>query len=95
MIDNAIFITWLLMLFALGCAAYRIVIGPSLADRIVALDLLAIVLVSLAMLQAIEQNHTAGIDLALALAIVAFLATVGFARYLRFAEGDKSRQETG
>lgn len=61
---------------------YRLVKGPTLADRVVALDMLTVLLMALLMIFAVAVEVSNYLDAALALALVAFLATVAFARYL-------------
>lgn len=62
-----------------GCI--RLVLGPSLADRVVSLDLVTVLLVAIAGILALTTGEAAYLDLGLALALVGFLATVAFARY--------------
>ena len=71
-----------------GCI--RLVLGPSLADRVVALDLVTILLIAVAALLALKTGEAVYLDLGLALALVGFLATVAFARY---AERRPERQD--
>lgn len=70
-----------LVLSGMVLASLRIVRGPSLPDRVVALDTVAALMVAFAGLFAIESGESAFLDIAIALALVAFLATVAFARY--------------
>ena len=63
-------------------SVYRIVRGPDSADRIVALDLLSIQVTAIIVLYAISSGKAAFLDVAIAYALVAFLGTVAFARYL-------------
>ena len=67
-----------------GCI--RMFIGPTAADRVVCLDFLTILLVAITSLLALELDNSAYLDLGLALALVGFLATVAFARYLETNE---------
>lgn len=62
-----------------GCI--RLVLGPSLADRVVSLDLVTVLLIAVAALLALKTGEAVYLDLGLALALVGFLATVAFARY--------------
>ena len=71
-----------------GCI--RMVLGPSLADRVVALDLVTVLLIAIAALLALKTGEDVYLDLGLALALVGFLATVAFARY---AERRPERRE--
>ena len=71
----------------------RIIKGPKNADRIIALDLLSILLISLVALYSIHTNEATYLDVVIAYALVAFLGTVAFARYLeRSALKDITRQ---
>lgn len=70
-----------LLVAAVLLAFIRLARGPSLPDRVVALDLLAVIAVAFSALAAIASDVTAYLDVAIALALVAFLATVAFARF--------------
>jgi len=63
-------------------AVYRLVIGPSLADRVVGLDLVTSVAVAMSALYSLISGEAAFLDVAIALALFAFLATLGLARYI-------------
>lgn len=67
---------------AMLLALYRLVRGPSLPDRVVALDLTAILAVGVIGLFSITTDQPALLDAALVLALIVFLGTVIFARYL-------------
>lgn len=71
-----------LLALAALCAAARALRGPTVPDRVVALDLLATVGLGMACSWAIGAGETALLDAALVLALLAFLGTVAFARYL-------------
>jgi multicomponent Na+:H+ antiporter subunit F len=60
----------------------RLVLGPTLPDRVVALDLLGVLAVGVIAIYSIAVNQSILIDPAFILALVGFLSTVGFARYL-------------
>jgi len=62
-------------------AVVRLVRGPDLANRVVALDLLSILGVGFAAAAAVLYEDAAYLDMALILALIAFLGTVAFARY--------------
>jgi multicomponent Na+:H+ antiporter subunit F len=59
----------------------RLVRGPSLPDRIVALELTATLVLGVIAVYAIGTDEPALIDVAIALALVAFLGAVALARY--------------
>lgn len=61
---------------------FRLVRGPTLHDRIVALDVLSAIVVGIVGLVAIEGEESALVDVALVVALVAFLGTVAFSIFL-------------
>ena len=68
--------------FASVLSAYRIVVGPTPADRAVAADLLTFSLVGLIALVGLRAESTATLDLVLVATLVAFLSSVSLARAL-------------
>ena len=60
----------------------RLVIGPSIADRVVALDLLSANAIAFIAVYSIKNNSTTFLDVGIIVAILAFLGTVAFAFYL-------------
>lgn len=78
----AITLAYALTAFGLVTGCIRMFKGPTAADRVVALDLITILLVAISSLLALQLDNSVYLDLGLALALVGFLATVAFARYL-------------
>ncbi|HAV13986.1 MAG TPA: hypothetical protein DCX06_10935 [Opitutae bacterium] len=70
------------LLAALFLAMRRILAGPSAFDRVVALDLIGGVCLCLIVMFAIYFGQGVLLDSAFAIALVSFLGTVAFARYL-------------
>jgi multicomponent Na+:H+ antiporter subunit F len=64
-------------------AFYRLAVGPSLPDRIVALDLMATLIVAIVGLYAVSASEPLLLRVAMIVALINFLGTVGFARYLK------------
>ncbi len=60
----------------------RIIIGPSLPDRVLALDMLVSTGIAYIAVVAIKTSFFLYLDVAIALGLVGFLATVAFARYV-------------
>lgn len=65
-----------------ACLVIRLIRGPSLPDRVVALDLIAYHSIAFIALVTITGGRGAYLDVAVALALIAFLATLAFARYV-------------
>ena len=90
-------IAFALLISAMVLAVLRLARGPSLPDRVVALDLVTVLAVAFSALYAVASGEPAYLDVAIALALIAFLATVAFARFAerrRFRD-DMSQNQTG
>lgn len=59
----------------------RLIRGPSLPDRVVALDQFANLVVGIIVVQTIESERTEILRAAIILALISFLGTIAFARY--------------
>ena len=79
-----------LVLGMLGLSAllslWRIVRGPTIPDRVVALDLLGVVIVTIAVASAAAMGRGYFLDVAIVVALISFVGTVGYARYVELAE---------
>lgn len=64
----------------------RFLMGPTLSDRVVALDLLITTGVGIIAVYSIITNQPAFLDIAMVLALIAFLGTVAFSYYLEKRE---------
>ena len=71
-----------LLFIAMILVCIRIVRGPHAGDRVVALDMLCMLGVSIAALAAIMSGSMAFIDVVLGIALIGFLATVAFAIFI-------------
>lgn len=60
----------------------RLVRGPSLADRVVAIEVIGAIVVAFIVVVAIERDEPALVDVALVFALVSFIGTLGFARFV-------------
>ena len=65
-----------------ACFLVRVVGGPSLADRIVALDCLIVTIVAAIVLQSIRLETDRYLDVALVVASVGFVGTTAGARFI-------------
>jgi multicomponent Na+:H+ antiporter subunit F len=72
---------------AIALAAWRVVRGPSLPDRVVGLDLIGLLAVSFIAIVAVVSLQSVMFDAAIALALVSFLSTVAFARFIEWRGG--------
>ena len=81
-LDLASLIALMILALALVVSTVRIIIGPSLADRVLALDLMTVVAMGFIGAVAVRTGLMLYLDIALALALLGFLATVALARYI-------------
>lgn len=71
-----------ILTLALVLTAIRVIVGPTLADRVLALDQLVAIAIGFVAVIAVKTGFELYVDIALALALVGFLATAAFARYI-------------
>lgn len=71
-----------LLLIAMVLVIIRLIRGPNLGDRILALDTLTILAMGLIGALAVRTGLSLYIDIAIAIGLVGFLSTVALARYL-------------
>lgn len=80
--ETVITIVFAIMSLALVMALIRVLIGPTLPDRVVALELMVSITVGMIATYSIATGVSDFIDVAVVLALTAFLAAIGFARYV-------------
>ncbi|MGI1662637.1 monovalent cation/H+ antiporter complex subunit F [Palleronia sp. KMU-117] len=85
----AIDISFGIVMIAIALGFYRIAKGPSLADRVVSLDMMTISIMAFCGLYAIFAQSTAFLDVAIVVALIGFLATVALARYAEREEAQR------
>ena len=78
----ALDIATILLVLAFAVSGYRLLRGPTMIDRIIALDLIAGLLLCVLAVFAVRFRQLALMDIGLTLAILSFLGTVAVARYL-------------
>ena len=79
---NAVRLILLALVILLIPASYRVVVGPSLPDRLSAVDLITTLLVGIIVLLALIEETPVVVDMAIALAAFAFIGTITIARYI-------------
>ena len=67
---------------ALFLCFLRLLLGPSLADRVAALDTLPAIGLAMLAVYAIEYDLAVLLDLAIVIALISFVGTVAFAKYM-------------
>ena len=80
-VEWAVGVATVLTVLGLVFSFVRLIRGPSLPDRVVSVDLITVLAVAIAGLLAVTYGEPDLLDIAAALALVAFLATIAFAWY--------------
>lgn len=79
-------ITFGLLILAMFLAFIRLVRGPSLPARVVALDMMASLAVGIIGVYSVSSGQPIYLDVAIALALIGFLGTVAFAYFVEKGE---------
>ena len=71
-----------MLALALFLALVRLARGPSLPDRVVALDLMGAIVVGMIAVYSVATDNPEFLDAGIVLALIAFLSTVAFAKFI-------------
>jgi len=82
MLDVVSQVTFAMLGLALLAAFVRLVRGPTLPDRIVAMDLFGMLVVGIIVVLAGRTGVRATLDAAIVIALIGFLGTVAYASYV-------------
>ena len=82
MLSIAIAIAFALVSTAFAITLWRLLIGPSAPDRILALDTLAVNAIALLVLFGIQNNSAVYFEAAILIALMGFVGTVALCKYL-------------
>ena len=75
-------VVYAMLAVALFMATIRLCKGPSLPDRVVALELISSIVVGVIGVHAVDTGVLSLLDVAIVVALIAFLAAIGFARFI-------------
>ncbi|WP_438350511.1 Na(+)/H(+) antiporter subunit F1 [Paenibacillus sp. FA6] len=82
MIHFILIVSLTIMSLAIGICAWRLVKGPSLLDRVAALDAMGINLLAMVAVLSVLLQTQAFIEIILLMGILSFIGTTAFARYI-------------
>ena len=82
-VTTTAYATLSVLVIAVVLAFVRLMLGPSLPDRVVALDLIATLLVGLIAVYAIATDEAIVLRVAMVVALITFVGTIAFAYYLQ------------
>ncbi|KGI84846.1 MULTISPECIES: Na(+)/H(+) antiporter subunit F1 [unclassified Exiguobacterium] len=86
MLNIIIYVALAILVIAMLGMLYRVVKGPTTADRVIALDSIGIGLISVVSLLSILLDTTMFFEVILLLGILAFIGTVAFSKFLEKGE---------
>jgi multicomponent Na+:H+ antiporter subunit F len=73
----------LTMLAAAACLTFiRLLKGPTLPDRVVAIDLIGVLMVCILVVTAAATGQQAFIDVGMVVALISFVGTVAYSRHI-------------
>ncbi|MBI2271431.1 MAG: cation:proton antiporter [Bacteroidetes bacterium] len=78
----AIIISLILSILATAPIMYRLLKGPSIADRVAAFDVLTCTVMGMIGILSIKTDNTVYIDVVLTMSFVVFLGAIAFAYYM-------------
>lgn len=82
MLNTATGIALAMLAIAAALAFVRLVRGPTLPDRVVALDLIGVLIVGVIVVAASATGQQALLDVAIVIALISFVGTIAYARYI-------------
>lgn len=85
-VHGALIVAQIMLALAMGCTVYRMFKGPRAQDRVVALDALYVNAMLLLLTFGIRQGSNLYFEVALAIALLGFVATVALAKFLMRGE---------
>jgi multicomponent Na+:H+ antiporter subunit F len=77
-----IIVAYVILSIAAGCFLVRLLLGPTIPDRMIALDGLLITIMCGVLVGAADRRSPIGIDTLLVVALLSFVATGAIARYV-------------
>ena len=87
LLDAVAYVCLAVLGVAFAITFVRLVRGPTLPDRVVALELITTIFVGFVAVWAIASGQTVYLDVGIVLALVGFLSAVAFARYMVLGAG--------
>lgn len=82
MLETAVMLSFIMVCAALLLSLYRLLIGPDVPDRILALDTLYINSIALLILLGIHLQSALYYEAALLIALMGFMGTLALSKYL-------------
>jgi multicomponent K+:H+ antiporter subunit F len=85
-IAGAVLIAQIMLVLAMGCAAYRVLLGPRAQDRVLALDTMYVNAAILLLVFGVGSGSRHYFEASLLVALLGFVATAALAKFLMRGE---------
>ena len=82
MVEKILLVALAMFAFSIAIALFRIIKGPSMPDRAVALDMIGVNLISMIAVISIVLKTKAFLEAILILGILAFISTIAISKYV-------------
>jgi multicomponent Na+:H+ antiporter subunit F len=82
-LNIGLFSAFAMLLLAFGLAFYRLIKGPTVSDRIVAMDLIASVTMGFILIYSVLINKAIYFDIVITISLISFIGTVAISTYLK------------
>ena len=84
--NDVLHVIMLLLTLSMALCFLRLLRGPDLSDRVLALDMIGVHVVALAAIYSIRMEQFVFLDIAVVAALLSYLSTVTIGRYLEQQE---------
>ena len=81
-LTSALAVAAAMITVAAGLTFVRLLKGPTLPDRVIAIDLIGVLMVCLLVVTAAATGQEAFLDVAMVVALISFVGTVAYSRYI-------------
>ncbi len=82
MIETMLTISLVLFSTTIAIAVIRIILGPSMPDRVIALDMIGVNLIAMIAVVSIMLKTKAFLEVILILGILSFIGTIAFSKFI-------------
>jgi multicomponent Na+:H+ antiporter subunit F len=82
MFNTLLFLALVLLSLSILASLYRVFKGPSMPDRVIALDSIGINIIGIVAILSVILNTLAFLEIILLIGILAFIGTIAFSKFL-------------
>ena len=83
LLNIILFCAFAMLLLALGISLFRLILGPAIRDRIVAMDLIASITMGFILVYSVLMKESMYFDIVITISLISFIGTVSISTYLK------------